>query len=104
MNDEEGRGRPPGGLSGAKTALPVRINPNALVAPAPNKTLNRVLGDWKRFASTQHGIAWQKNFIDHRLRSDENVEEKATYIRMNPFRAVFIGGGEKWPHMIEHLV
>jgi putative transposase len=73
-----------------------------LVAPAPDKTLNRVLGDWKRFTSTQHGIAWQKNFIDHRIRSDENVEEKATYIRMNPFRAGLIGGGEESPCPLEH--
>ena len=76
---------------------------HALVAPVPDKSLIRVVGDWKRFASTQHGIAWQKNFIDHRIRSDEGVEEKAAYIRMNPFRAGLIGGGEKWPHVIENL-
>jgi REP element-mobilizing transposase RayT len=75
---------------------------HALIAPAPDKTLGRLLGDWKRFTSTQHGLAWQKNFIDHRLRSDESWDEKVTYIRMNPSRAGLVAREEQWPYLIEN--
>ena len=76
---------------------------HALIVPAPDKSLATILGDWKRYASTQHQVTWQKNFIDHRLRSEESWEEKATYIRMNPIRAELIGQGEKWPYILENL-
>jgi putative transposase len=75
---------------------------HALIAPAPDKNLSRLLGDWKRFATTQQGIDWQKNFIDHRLRSDESCEEKARYIRLNPVRAGLMREEETWPYMIEN--
>ena len=75
---------------------------HALIAPAPDKQLNRLLGAWKRFTTTQHQIDWQKNFIDHRLRSDESWELKAQYIRQNPVRAGLIKEGEIWPYMIEN--
>ena len=74
---------------------------HALLATAPDKDFRRVLGDWKRFARLQEGIVWQKNFIDHRLRSGESWEE-AHYIRMNPVRAGLIHEGEPWPYLIEN--
>jgi REP element-mobilizing transposase RayT len=75
---------------------------HGLVSPAPDKQIGRMIGDWKRFAAKRHGIEWQKNFVDHRLRSDESWEEKANYIRMNPVRAGLIRAGEAWPYMIEN--
>lgn len=75
---------------------------HALIAPAIDKNLSGLLGDWKRFTATHHGADWQKNFTDHRLRSDESSEEKARYIRMNPVRAGLISEGEAWPFLIEN--
>ena len=75
---------------------------HALIAPAPDKTLGGLLGDWKRFATNQCGIAWQKNFIDHRLRSNECWDETANYIRSNPQRAGLINMAEKWSYVIEN--
>jgi REP element-mobilizing transposase RayT len=75
---------------------------HALIGPAPDKRLSRLLGDWKRFTTTQHHIDWQKNFIDHRLRSNESWELKAAYIRLNPVRAGLIKEGEPWPYLIEN--
>lgn len=75
---------------------------HGLVAPAPNVTLARILGDWKRYATTHHAVVWQKNFIDHRLRSDESWEEKASYIRLNPIRAGLIRAEEPWPYIVEN--
>jgi putative transposase len=75
---------------------------HAMLAPAPDKQLTRLIGDWKRFTATRLKIDWQKNFFDHRLRSDESWEEKAHYIRMNPVRAGIIPESERWTYMIEN--
>ena len=42
---------------------------------------------------------WQKNFFDHRLRSEEEWEEKTHYIRQNPVRAGLVGSAEEWPYV-----
>jgi putative transposase len=73
---------------------------HALIAPAPDKDFSKLIGDWKRFVTSRHKIRWQKNFFDHRLRSDESWEEKAEYIRMNPVRAGLMTEGEAWPYVI----
>ena len=57
------------------------------------------LGQWKRFAARERHIDWQRDFFDHRLRDDENLVEKAHYIRMNPVRAGLITQPEDWPHV-----
>jgi putative transposase len=75
---------------------------HALIAPAPDQDLGRLIGDWKRFTQTRHGMIWQKNFIDHRLRSDESWEAKARYIRFNPIRGGLMREGETWPYLIEN--
>ena len=38
-------------------------------------------------AKTREPIDWQKNFYDHRIRSDETEEEYARYVFMNPYRS-----------------
>ena len=75
---------------------------HALVAPSRDKELKRMMGDWKRFTSIRHGVVWQKNFIDHRLRSDESWNEKMNYIRNNPIRAGLIQEGQPWKWMLEN--
>ncbi|HEY0946747.1 MAG TPA: transposase [Opitutaceae bacterium] len=74
---------------------------HALLAAAPDKALATLIGNWKRYATTKYGISWQKNFIDHRLRSDESWEEKAAHIRANPARAGLVRDGESWPYVFE---
>ena len=46
--------------------------------------MSRVVGDWKKWHHLKHGVRWQENFFDHRLRRDESLEQKALYIRRNP--------------------
>ncbi len=74
---------------------------HALIAPAPDKILARLVGDWKRYTATKAGLRWQKNFFEHRLRGHEGWEEKAAYIRNNPVRAGLCRSGEPWPFQIE---
>ena len=51
---------------------------------------------WKRFVATNSQVVWQRDFFDHRLRSDESYLEKAHYIRMNPVRAGLVPVQEEW--------
>jgi REP element-mobilizing transposase RayT len=75
---------------------------HAIIIPAPSISLGTVVGNWKRFVAKQTDIAWQKNFFDHRLRSNESWDEKAAYIRANPVRAGLIAQNETWPFQIQH--
>ena len=52
----------------------------------------------KRWWARRLGVAWQRDFFDHRLRSDAEYEAKADYVRMNPVRAGLVARPEDWPH------
>ena len=43
---------------------------------SPDKPMSQIVGDWKRWQTKHHGIRWQENFFDHRIRDDEQLEEK----------------------------
>ena len=43
------------------------------------------------------GIKWQRDFFEHRLRSDENWREKADYILANPVRKGLVTEVSQWP-------
>jgi putative transposase len=65
----------------------------------PNKGINRVLSDWKRYTARAFGIDWQRDFHDHRIRSEADHAEKWAYIRNNPVRAGLVDDLEDWPHV-----
>ena len=56
-----------------------------------------VVSAWKRYLSTQHGIVWQKNFFDHRLRSEASARRETDYILQNPVRAGLVQTAAEWP-------
>ena len=62
--------------------------------------VGEVVGSWKRYIARQHGIIWQKNFFEHRLRSHESTEEKANYILQNPVRARLVETAAEWPFVL----
>ncbi|HKP02311.1 MAG TPA: transposase [Chthoniobacterales bacterium] len=77
---------------------------HALLSFDPDKQMSRVIGDWKRYQTVQHGIAWQNGYFDHRLRDDERGEQlaaKINYIRQNPVAAGLCKRAEDWPWWIE---
>lgn len=43
-----------------------------------------------------HGLAWQPNYFEHRLRPDEPLEPVLLYLFLNPYRAGLLGVGEQW--------
>ncbi len=55
----------------------------------------------KKWWARELGIQWQRDFFDHRLRSEAEFEAKAHYVRMNPVRAGLVSRPEEWPHAWE---
>jgi REP element-mobilizing transposase RayT len=69
-----------------------------LVSFPAEKGMRRTVSEWKSFTAKQAGFRWQTDFFDHRLRGDENLDEKAHYVRMNPVRAGLCAEPGDWPH------
>lgn len=63
-----------------------------------SKPMTKVIADFKSWLAKQHGIEWQRDFFDHRLRNLESAAEKANYIRMNPVRAGLVANPQDWPY------
>jgi REP element-mobilizing transposase RayT len=72
---------------------------HALVSIPFHHHLNDVIGRWKQWTARHLGIAWQKNFFDHRLRSYPSANSKFKYIEQNPVRAGLVHRPEDWPYV-----
>jgi hypothetical protein len=70
---------------------------HALISFPLEKRMGEVIGDWKRHQFKTHGIAWQTNFFDHRLRNEHSSDEKYTYILNNPAAKKLCAKPEDWP-------
>ena len=80
---------------------------HALLSFPRDRSMSRIVGDWKHFQRHKLGIAWQEDFFDHRLRDDERGEQlagKINYIRNNPVVAGLCAKAEDWPWWIERSV
>jgi len=44
----------------------------------------------------KHGVDWQRDFFDHRLRDHHELEEKTSYVLMNPVRKGLCERAEDW--------
>jgi hypothetical protein len=54
---------------------------------------------WKRWTTWRLKIKWQRDFFEHRLRSDENRREKGDYILANPVRKRLVKTSQDWPYV-----
>lgn len=45
----------------------------------------------------KHGLAWQKNYFERRLRETESTERYLRYMLSNPYRAGLIDHDSIWP-------
>ena len=61
--------------------------------------MNRVIENWKRFTATKLGIFWQRDYFDHRIRSEQDHQSTWFYIRENPVRAGLVETYDQWPHV-----
>ena len=73
---------------------------HALLAFPPEKKMSSVIGAWKSYQAKAHGIVWQGNYFDHRIRTDAELEEKAAYIRRNPVVKGLCATEYDWPWVI----
>jgi len=58
----------------------------------------RTINHWKQYWARRLGIKWQKDFFEHRIRSEEQCTEKYEYIRFNPVRKGLAKTPEEWPY------
>ncbi len=65
----------------------------------PEGEMRQSVNAWKKFTAHALSVEWQRDFFDHRLRSDESFEEKAAYIGENPVRASLCETAEAWPYV-----
>jgi putative transposase len=63
----------------------------------------KVIGNWKRWVARNCGIVWQENFFEHRLRKEENLDQKGQYLINNPVRAGLVADSKEWPYFWQPL-
>ena len=69
---------------------------HAIIAFSAEPGLRTVVANWKRFTSRKTGVRWQRDFFDHRLRNDQELQEKTSYVLMNPVRRGLCDRMEDW--------
>ena len=74
-----------------------------LVTFPPSAKLVITIRLWKGYLARQHGLRWQKDFFEHRVRNAELLQTTTEYIRQNPVRARLIPNAEAWPYIWEGL-
>jgi putative transposase len=77
---------------------------HALLAFPHDIPLGEVIKKWKAYHARTLGLTWQGNFFDHRIRSRDELEEKAAYIRLNPVRKSLCAREEDWPWSVTCVV
>ena len=69
-------------------------------APQPPRGLAKTIGDFKSFLAKKHGIRFQANFFDTRIRDQAHFAEKWHYICQNPVAKGLVPTAREWPHSI----
>jgi len=69
---------------------------HAIIAFPREPGVQTIITNWKKFVAGKHGIGWQRDFFDHRLRDHYELEEKTSYILMNPVRKGLCDCVEEW--------
>ena len=69
---------------------------HAILAFPRDPGMETTMKNWKRFVATKFGVNWQRDFFDHRLRNDQELQEKISYILMNPVRKGLCERVEDW--------
>ncbi len=70
---------------------------HCLVSFPVQEDMRKSVAGFKEAVAKRVGVAWQRDFFDHRLRSEESFDEKAHYIRMNPVRKGLVAKPDDWP-------
>ena len=71
-----------------------------LVQVPSDTTLTRVMAAWKHYLSQKHGIRFQREIFETRIRDEEHFMEKWRYILYNPVTRGLVAEPRDWPHVI----
>ena len=63
--------------------------------------MKAVISGWKSITVKTTDVQWQRDFFDHRLRSEESLQEKAHNIRHNPVRKGLVTRAADWKFIWE---
>ena len=66
---------------------------------SPKNGMNEVISAWKRYTARKNGINWQRDFFDHRIRGEQDHNDKWHYIQQNPVRKGLVGNFADWPYV-----
>ncbi len=80
--------------------FPNGISDAAVSSKPPYRGMEYVIADFKRWLSTKHGIRFQRDFFDTRLRDDAHFAEEYDYILGNPVRKSLCVAPADWPYSI----
>ena len=69
---------------------------HAILAFPREPGMGMVIKNWKKYVVGKHGVDWQRDFFDHRLRDHHELDEKTDYILMNPVRKGLCERVEDW--------
>ena len=69
---------------------------HAIIAFPRDPGIKTALVNWKKFVARKLGVQWQRDFFDHRLRGQHELDEKTCYILMNPVRKGLCERPEDW--------
>ena len=69
---------------------------HAILALARDPGMQTVIKNWKKYVAGKHGVGWQRDFFDHRLRDHHELAEKTGYVLMNPVRDGLCERAEDW--------
>jgi putative transposase len=70
---------------------------HGIFAFPPEPGMESTVRNWKKFLAVRQAVDWQRDFFDHRLRNDQELQEEVSYIRMNPVRQGLCERAEDWP-------
>ena len=79
----------------AATIMPDHVH--LILSFSQDVLLEKSVQNWKHWTSHEFGILWQRDFFEHRLRSDESFEQKSDYVLQNPVRAGLVKDWREWP-------
>ncbi len=60
--------------------------------------MSKCISAFKHFIAGRYGVEWQRDFFDHRLRSQEEANEKWAYVELNPERKGLCAASVDWPY------
>ena len=69
---------------------------HAILAFPREPGMKMTIKNWKKYLAGKLGVDWQRDFFDHRLRNHHELEEKTSYILMNPVRKGLCERAEDW--------